>query len=331
MRINDIIQESLEEAISVTQYESTVEEAVRLGISQAMAVMAGLRGRNPQEEQLMLDEKTKPLFDRFRGSLPDVLAEKISALIKSKLSNEIGKDVNLTVAFEPTDPNVKGLADNTEIILTDRYVKKLSGRILDKVEDSLIASYAVDEWVDATFFTFKMLGSQDRYLTGLILDNAIPLINAIVSTTLHELVHVLQHHRQFQKGRTDTEYRSYLDKKKGEFSALHNKDKDNMSDEEKVRYHNLYLASPQEMGSFSNEMALSFIRDADIRHATSEKEIASISSDEITTYVRKYIHNRYSDPKNQKEYAVFKRYAKLVYQEVQRYIEKIRKTFKKQN
>jgi hypothetical protein len=330
MRINDIIQESLEEAISVTQYESTVEEAVRLGIAQAMTVMASLKGRNPEEERLMLDDKPIPLFNRFKGSLPDVLAEKISNLIEVKLGREIGKEVKLTVSFDETQPDVKGLADNTEIILTNRYVKKLSGRLLDKIDQSLTASYAVEEWVDATFSTFKMLGSQDRYLTNVILDDSIPLIDAIVSTTLHELVHILQHHRQFQKGRTNTEYRSYLDKKKGEFSALHNKE-DDLSDEEKIRYHHLYLASPQEMGSFANEMALAYIRDTDIKNATSEEGIEPVTPQDIIFYVKKYIHNRYSDPKNQKEYAVFKRYAKLVYQEVQRYIEKIRKTFKKQN
>lgn len=329
MRINDIIVENLDEAISVTQYETTVDEAIRSGIAQAMTVMSGLKGRNPEEERLMLDDRSTPLFNRFHGSLPDVLAEKISNLIKVKLGREVGKDVNLAVSFDETEPRVNGLADNTEIILTNRYVKKLSKEILESVKDSVTTSYPLDEWVDATFFTFKMLGSQDRYLTGIILDDSVKTIDSIVDTTLHELVHVLQHHKQYQKGRTDTEYRSYLDKKKGEFSALHNKD--TLSKDDETRYYDLYMASPQEMGSFAHEMAMSMIRAYGLKDAKSEEEITPLTSEEVSSFVRKYIHNRYSDPKNQKEYAVFKRYAKLVYQEVQRYIERIRKTFKKQD
>lgn len=326
MRINEIVTETLDEAISVSKYESTIEEAIRTGIAQAMTVMSGLKGRNPEEEKLAVNDRTTPLYNRLLGSLPDVLNEKISKLIQVKLGREIGKDVNLTVSFDETEPNVTGLADNTEIILSNRYLKKLSKEIITRVQNSVTMSYPIEEWVNATFFTFKMLGSQDKYLTSVILSDSEKTIDGIIDTTLHELVHVIQHHRQFQKGRPDTEYRSYLDKKKGEFSNLYGSGP--LSDQDKNRYYQLYYASPQEIAAFSHNIAMSMIRAYDIKNAKSKEDLAQIDAGEIVSFVKEYFRQRYSDPKNQKEYAVFKRYAKLVYQEVQRYIENISKSFK---
>jgi hypothetical protein len=41
--------------------------------------------------------------------------------------------------------------------------------------------------------------------------------------------------------------------------------------------------------------------------------------------VKSFINNRFRDPKNAKEYTVFKRYIKLVYQELDRYVDLLRK------
>ena len=322
MRINDILNETVNEAISVTQYEDIVEQAVRSGISQSMIELAGQKGQFSQEEnELATSARSSPLHNKFNQIFSTFLESKISTQLKVKISREIGMPIPTAVSFETTPAGTKGFADGTEILLTNRYSKKLSNLIIENLFNSVISSYSEDELLDSLYFTCKMYASGDKQIVYVVNKGTETLIDNIVNTVLHELVHVIQHHRQ--ASRPDTEYRSYLDKKKGEFSALH--DKDNLSDTEKTRYYDLYLASPQEMAAFSHEMAMYIIRGYDLKRTQNVEDIPKFSEEDIVDAVKSFIHDRFRDPKNAKEYAVFKRYVKLVYQELDRYIDLLRK------
>jgi hypothetical protein len=127
---------------------------------------------------------------------------------------------------------------------------------------------------------------------------------------------VIQHRRQERKKFTDYEYRSYLDKHKGEFrnivSGPHNRDE---------KYFNLYLASPQEIAAFAHEAALQLIKDYSLDEIQSADDVHRIDARDIVDYVDSVTGNRYKNPKTPKEQSVRNRYMKLVYQEVHRYIE----------
>jgi hypothetical protein len=325
MRINDILNETVNEAVSVTQYEDIVEQAIRSGISQSMIELAGQKGQFSQEEnELATSARSSPLHNKFNQIFTTFLESKISTQLRVKISREIGMPVPTAVSFETTPANTKGFADGTEILLTNRYSKKLSSLIIENLFNSVISSYSEDELLDSLYFTCKMYASGDKQIVYVVNKGTETLIDNIVSTVLHELVHVIQHHRQ--ASRPSTEYRSYLDKKKGEFSALHDKaDSGNLSDPEKARYYHLYLASPQEMAAFSHEMAMYIIRGYDLNRIQNVKDIPKFSEEDIVDAVKSFVHDRFRDPKNAKEYTVFKRYIKLVYQELDRYVDLLRK------
>jgi len=320
MRINDIVNE----AISTTQYEATVDSAVRLGIAQAMTQLAGLKGTYADEEEVMQDGDADSLLKKFHEVFPSMLAEKIAKIVKVKLSRAIGKDVPLTVGFDKLG-STDAIATSSDITVSTKFVAKLSAEILEGVYDALTDTYKREQWVDGTYFVLKMVGAQDKQLTTIVFGAADNAIHGLVSVFLHELVHVLQDQTQLKKGKTDTEYRSYLDKTKGELAAI---DPLNIPPEKKERYYDLYYASPQEISAFANEMAMAAIRKLNLKNAKSEKDIVPITAEQIAGFVRQWIKDRYSDPKTPKEYQVFKRYAKLVYQEVQQYVNNVRKTFK---
>jgi len=320
MRIIDVINE----AISVTQYEDVVEQAVRTGISQAMFELAVQKGQFYDEENQLANARSSPLQKKFNQIFPTFLETKISIQLKSKISREIGMPIPTAVSFETTAAGTKGLADGTEIFLTDRYSKKLSNLIVENLFNTVLTSYSEDELVDNIYFTCRMFASGDKNIVDILNRGTDSLINNMVNTVLHELVHVIQHHRQ--ASRPDTEYRSYLDKKKGEFFSLHDKGNSaNLSDTEKTRYYDLYLASPQEMAAFSHEMAMYIIRGYDLKNTQNVEDIPKFSEEDIIDAVKSFINNRFRDPKNAKEYTVFKRYIKLVYQELDRYVDLLRK------
>ena len=321
MRINDIINE----AISTTQYEATVEDSVRLGIAQAMAEVAGLKGRFPKEEKALLNQDLKPLFLELHSVLQTALASRISQLVKVKLSRALGNEVPLNIEFGDVGKS-NAVATDTTITISPKYVKQLSKKLIENVSSNVTDTYDQDQWVNGTFYTLKLVGSQDKTVTPEVLENTESVVNALVDVVLHELTHVVQHHKQLSKGRTDTEYRSYLDTKKGELGGINASGAD--LDATDDRYYDLYYASPQEIAAHANEMAMAAIRKYNLRNAKSEQDITPITAEEISSFVRKYIKDRYSDPKTPKEHQVFKRYAKLVYQEIQQYINNVRKTFK---
>lgn len=321
MRINDIVNE----AISTTQYEATVDSAVRLSIAQAMSEIAGLKGQFPKEEKALLKQNPKPLFLKLHESLQNALASRISQIVKVKLSRALGNEIPLNISFGDVGKS-NAIATDTDITVSPKYVKQISKKIIENVYSNVIESYDLEHQVDGAFYTFKLVGSQDKTVTPTVLEDTDTVINSLVDVVLHELTHVVQHHKQLSKGRTDTEYRSYLDSKKGELGGINASGADlNATDD---RYYDLYYASPQEIAAHANEMAMAAIRKYNLRKAKSEQDITPITAEEISSFVRKYIKDRYSDPKTPKEHQVFKRYAKLVYQEIQRYVDRIRKTFK---
>ncbi len=317
MRINEVIVE----AISLTQYESTVEEAIKDGVYQAMSEIPSAKGFFPQEEKLAKQAQLTPLLQKLKDILSVRLSEKIANSIRIKISRELGKDLALSIKFDKTAPTINAYVDKTEMVISDRYTNKLAKEILESIRTTVLDNYAEDQLVDGLFFTIKLIGSRDQQTSSYVFGDSEQTINSIVDDVLHELVHVVQHNRQFQKGRSDIEYRSYLDKKKHEFR---NTDFTRSDD----KFYHLYYASPQEIPALVHQMAMEAVRIFDLRNIKSEEDIPIITSEDVISFMDTWIGKKYNDPKNPKEYAVFKKYAKLVYQEIQRYIDEKRRSFK---
>jgi hypothetical protein len=248
-----------------------------------------------------------------------MIENRVATQLQVKISRTIKLPVPSEVHFQVTGAGISGLADDTVIFLTDRFSRKLGNLIVNNLLKKVLLEYEPAEQVAGVYFVIKMIASDPGIVNDLTIDSKM-LVNTMVSVILHELVHVIQDHKQ--SGRPESEYRSYLDKTKGEFDSLHNKA--NLSSNDQTRYHNLYLASPQEMASFSHEIALSIIAGRGLNTVKSAAAIPKISEQDIITALSQKLRGRFRDPTNPKEYAVFKRYVKLIYLELARYIDDIR-------
>jgi hypothetical protein len=139
-------------------------------------------------------------------------------------------------------------------------------------------------------------------------------LDGLIGTIVHEVVHVIQH--RAQKGR-DIEYRSYLGKK-DEFKKVAS-NPDRYDDPEWAR---LYYSSPQEIAAFAHNMA----QDVLSRYGRNPEVFSkNITAKDFVYALRHILGNQYKEPSNARERAVLKRYLKLAYQEVQRYIERRQK------
>ena len=152
-------------------------------------------------------------------------------------------------------------------------------------------------------------------------DNIRVAIEEMADIITHELVHILQHISQTDKGRPTLDYRSYLSgkrpdpKSKGdEFQQLHNSGQSNTA-----RWRKLYYASPQEMSAFVHNIVLTLIRSLHLDTAPalspSGQPIPPPSLNAAAAKLPGLIQ-AYITPTNPKETAVYKRYIKLAYQEL---------------
>lgn len=200
--------------------------------------------------------------------------------------------------------------------------------------DWLMLMCLMQGWMQGLWFLCRAIASNDRVIFNPIRERSEKQINELVSVIIHEMVHVIQHYRQkhrFLKGK-DLEFRSYLDRHKGEYLDTRQKYDQTPDDESQKdlvnRYYDLYYASPQEIAAFAHQAALEIIDyyafDL-MTHGASD-----LNSKSISNFIDNKIGGRFRNPKNSREAMVRKRYLKLVYQEVIRYIEqRIAKTQKK--
>jgi hypothetical protein len=247
------------------------------------------------------------------------------------------------IYFEDMKEN--GHANGYMIGLTDRYLKAFMPVIRDELVRFIIDNgfaYEADPndpelaphqqgRSPGLYYHFdaegllKLLGKHNRDVAHRIVDKLggrSGPVAEMTDTITHEVVHVIQHRAQSGK-RKDTEYRSYLDKRKGEFRSLmgrNQKDRD-YTDPQWTR---LYYASPQEIGAHAHNMALIIVRDLGFDEPGADLSIPLTAQDFVNA-LRKRIGDQYKDPSNPQEQAVLRRYLKLAYQEVQRYLQQRRR------
>ena len=334
------ITELINEAISVTQHESAFDAAIRTSINSSVGYLYTLKGTYTDQEKEFDDPDTgswRPLMTALSKNLYRALKHRLPNAIRVSINTEMGDKVVDTVTFDDLGERTRGEAQADSITLNSRYLNSLTKHLLTAIFDSVSSSYNENERVDGLFFTFKMFDQKDRYTLNLFDNSMTKTIENIVSTITHEVVHVIQYNQQVSKGRDDIEYRSYLDKTKGEFrNIIDNPPGANeppRSPEEQERQWNLYLASPQEIAAFAHQAALEVIRDHGINQATSPEELdpKQLSAGSIIYAVDKVSAGRFSKPKTPKEQMVRNRYLKLAYQEIVRTLEHKLASLKKQS
>jgi hypothetical protein len=315
MRIKDIIVEE----ISVTSYRGAVTDAIRNAVKHSLAQLLPKLEKLPKKAAAGIesDESNPKAFKEYVTKHLDISAS-LSKYILDSLNSEIGSTMVSNVDFEETDEGERGYSRERGIFLDIRYKSAVTRKIIETLLGEAYENYEPGERVKGFAFMARMAASGDRYYWGMIHYEIDRIVAAMVRTTLHELVHVMQYSSQEVKGRSGIEYRSYLDKHKGEFRSHIDDPKADLGPDETERFYNLYLSSPQEIAAFAHEAALDII--SSYESNSSPEAFNELTQDDIVNAVDRVTSERFKDPKTRLELMVRKRYMKLAYLEVIRFI-----------
>lgn len=177
---------------------------------------------------------------------------------------------------------------------------KIDGRITLLIGDSLYSELIytlMNTFPDIDSFKreWRMIDSRPD-VKKVILD--------VAETLVHELVHVQQAVRQDKY--KEVEYRSYLDNIKDEMKMLMFGTIDDYT-------RKLYYASPQEIPAFANQLVVNLINQIEEKPKSPEFNQKLDELIKTGRFVDKN-YEKYNNPDNYKEYKVYKRFMKLVYQ-----------------
>lgn len=249
--------------------------------------------------------------------LREQLSVRLSGGIENILKTVTGRDV--TVKFSKM--KVGGTASGRTINLSDRLLDDMTEKLAAMMYDSTLDRVESEDQIVSTMFrTYK---AADSYMT----DGIDRLVDELISIIIHEMVHIVQHDAQYKAGKWDsTEYRSYLSKDNEKFYGAVRR---LTAGEHTAADYKLYRGSPQEIAAFAQQAALKYINDSGIDDIPSSKDIAQFRK-ELPDSLHWYVESLFNDPANKAEYNVFKRFHKLLYQEVVRYIDRVEKKLKKE-
>lgn len=334
MRYREFCQ--VNEAISFTKYQNTVLRAIATGIFNTVYEIADevesdefakYRSRTPQDDAKKLDNSdrlsaflrdfTHWLSGYFNIHLKRHLEDTLSAAARNIVGvGGPGKWVRVEFMDLPND---RGMAYTDNLIgLSEKYyLDNLEKDLIDALYNIILDTWAGEEDIVDMVSNFIQRISQDPYLKNYIIfgkyGNA-NLVYEMADTLIHEVVHVKQNMIQFARGRDTTQYRSYLQKSPEEF--------DTAQKEQGPGWLRLHAASPQEIESYVHNITMNIIRAFDLDKAYyNNQPLEKIEAETIYSYVLNFFSNRIGVPKTPKEQFIVKRYAKGVYQELNRYID----------
>jgi len=336
MRYREFVIENseLDEEISLTQYEPVITKAVTDSIKDALIQFE----KDYSVAQFHSDQREREAFNQGHTTkLTNIfryhLKKRIDAMVIQTLEHTGMKiEPNLRVVeFSKSLGNARGVAKGG----TDFPYIQLRSSLLDKLPE-LVYQHLHNKTMDGDFggegeLLYAFWGAVKHTIKNWDSESAnmgIPdLIYDMVDVFIHELVHIKQHVRQKNKGRNEIEFRSYLDKDKHEYRKLATKKWNNgdykpdlLSPEEQERYYQLYQASPAEMSAFAHNIVLSIIKDSNSANTDDYTRAAYIKNAqealrEIPIYLD-HISRKYKGSTDKRTQMVYKRYHKLVYQEL---------------
>jgi len=294
----------LYEAISISHYYNDIKNVIQMGIDFNIRKLNEIHGKF----NVFGIKSAETLKQFIEGNLFYNLEYNLKKTIKSIVKNETGKYVPVEVEFQ----DIKGgICHDMLIGLSFSYCEKMVADLFHVIVEM------VDEDCDShdihkclVDFSFE----NERIMVSELSDKE--NIDNFINTVLHEVVHLIQNVKQDH--RSNTEYRSYLNTDKKQFLDSMGRILKGTNDEQDNK---LYYASPQEIAAYSHNIAINIIKNNNL-----DKKNEKISSNEITHYVNAYLDDIFKNKSDPKIKKVYNRYYKLVYLELQRFLEKTHKT-----
>lgn len=277
------------ERISMSHYNEIIEDGVVQCSKQVIDSVKALK------KHISLDARNAANDGNMTKLITEVyelLVPKSNSIFRIGMARHINNNIpevqkKVTVFFKPIDPD-NGEARGYSVIINVKFINSIV-RTLIKFMANIVARE--DEPFDS-FFSVTSDDVEDRFDIS-----QIPSSEEMTQVFVHELVHVVQHLKQSH--RSETEYRSYLERDKNKFQSAMSK---KLSDAD-----HLYYASPQEVAAFAHDIVSNILKDMQGKNV-SRNDIQNAVKDRIGSF----FPNR-EDPKIKK---VYNRYLKLVYQEL---------------
>jgi hypothetical protein len=334
------LRELISEAINISHYDSLIDAALREGIENFFKG-SWLRTQFSDLPSPILAKRIDSLTIFDPDQLEEEIARKLANSLVKKLNSQLGKDYIEGIRFDPIKNRgqVRGyfMELSEDAFLTPILKSLKTGLLQFLLDNNLVHEVSPDDpdisknQRENYYYFYKinfdriftMLDRYQKELSERIWDS-VPREekNAMIDTVIHETVHVIQHRKQSHRGH-DTEYRSYLDTRKGEFQDLARGEEVRWED---PRWDRLYYASPQEIPAFAHAMAQKVIRELGYDEEPEyflqgSKLTVPFAAGDFLRAFETVVGGRYRDPRNPREQKILKRYLKLAYQGVQSYIE----------
>lgn len=325
--------EFLIEAISLTKFKTQALRAYRDAVLDTMSdLYDDLDGQDFENAKSDFngDHITKyiraPLKDFFQIHLKRHLEDKLTAVARAMVGsgNVDRRGSWVKVEFQDTNSNL-GVAypDNTAALSETAYLNKIIDGIVEPIINFAIDSRESSEqsFLEPIKHLIKQLPT-DRRLQELVTTdwNGSEILEKLIRTFIHEVTHVAQHLPQQKKGMDTTDYTSYLAKKK-EFYKSFEQDPVTKQYRDPQLMSRLHAASPQEIGAFTHNLAMEiseFLGWEDdlenVKYYNSEEH-----HNNLIHTIRNFLTDRGITMKTPAEVAVFRRYLKMVYVELERY------------
>lgn len=320
-----VSEQEVNEAISLSQHEHEISQAMEEVIPVALRKFRKkfYESYEHPEEQELYDNGSFTKFNK-------IIYPEFHEIMKKELIKELGivgrKIVPAleTIRFSEMKKSWGGYAQGFKIRVNEIDFDKLAEAIFYKLNEMVLNSYGEGEFLSGLWRTCI-----DPDIARFILtDKVTKVIGKISNTIIHELVHIQQNEKQIHRG-GNYEFRSYLDKDKNEYLNLAmKKEKETSPADDDERYNELYMASPAEIAAHAHNITIKAVKDYDLNNPmdynkNSYIENAKIALSNITGYLDDYLHNRYKGSQDKRTQMVYKRYHKMVYQELRSRIEKI--------
>lgn len=329
MKVLDLI-----EAINLGQHGEEIEQLIKKGLIAAIGQLSTLKDSEwlKKAEKSVARGEFREMGEQLRPQLKSAIEGSMAYTLKSGL----GRQFNIQyVGFDDTGTS-GAYVQAQNIVISSRWSEIVSRALIQSLFDTISNNYSEEEFVGAVYFVPKLIMSGDRNFVSAVIDTNKKVQHQtanLANLLVHELVHVVQNSRQSHRN-VPPEYRSYLDKSKGEFSGVHHKrmsgeiSEPNPDQAAEERYWNLYLASPQEITAFAHQIALKIINDSGVKDAKTVDELnraaQQVDADWIVSAISDELHGRFRNPASKKEVPVFKRYMKLTYTEFAQTVNSLR-------
>ena len=314
----------LTEAINYVKHAKSIRELIREGIVEAISNLG------PSS-----DYDTSSRYERYRhgvnadssdasmtSTIQDELKTRLMWSVGERLKNVATRILELPQGsgYIPVDFKsnmwAHGEATGLSVALNDEFIRVLVRRVYD-----MISMVVYDNWEGGKNFYSWYWNFIRRYPWAKRIADSFRLQDIIehwADVFIHELVHVRQHLPQYQRGKTDTEYRSYLERYRGEFLEVY--EKNSALENPSERWWELYRASPQEIDAFAHDIALKILRSY-IDEPGDLEFFTQADRQDLYRSVPAYIFSHYKKPENAAEVKVFRRYLRRTIQKIGDYLE----------